>query len=123
MSYIVQDGFEFAFDPTACMRCEGNCCRGESGYIWVDESEIEQIANFLTITKERFKKDYLKKINGRYSIKEICQNGEYLCIFFHKGCEIYSVRPKQCRTYPFWEEFKKNKEEVWRECKGILPLP
>jgi len=68
--------------------------------------------------------NYLKKVNHRYSIIEK-QLGieDYACIFFDenlKRCSIYEARPNQCRTFPFWEQFKCSaKEEVAKECPGI----
>ncbi|NCB55234.1 MAG: YkgJ family cysteine cluster protein, partial [Epsilonproteobacteria bacterium] len=29
------NAYPYAFDPSACETCQGNCCIGESGYIWV----------------------------------------------------------------------------------------
>ena len=119
---IKKEGYDYAFDPKMCLSCEGSCCRGESGYIWVSKEEIDNIAKFLRISSKRFIEDYLKKVGYRYTIKEIKKDGEYFCLFFNNGCEIYPVRPAQCRSYPFWDHFKNNKEEVCKECKGILPL-
>ncbi|MFB1032365.1 MAG: YkgJ family cysteine cluster protein, partial [Aliarcobacter cryaerophilus] len=28
-------------------------------------------------------------------------------------------RPTQCRTFPFWEYFKNNEKEVYKECPAI----
>jgi len=119
---IKKEGFEFYFDQNGCFSCEGNCCTGESGYIWVDKEEIKNIADFLKIDIEDFKKDFLKKEKYRYTIKEVKIKKEYHCIFFNKGCQIYPVRPKQCKTYPFWERYKdkKNLDEVIKECPAII---
>ncbi len=123
---ITKESFSFSFDPSACYSCSGACCRGESGYVWVSKEEIIQIARFLEMDVERFKKDCLKKENYRFTIQEIKKNGEYLCLFFdekHNKCAIYPVRPKQCRSFPFWDQYK-NKDkikEVCKECKGIYP--
>jgi Fe-S-cluster containining protein len=121
---IKKDGFKFAFNPDACNSCNGACCRGESGYVWVDKKEIEDISNFLKIDSKEFIREYLKKVGYRYSIKEIEVNGEFQCLFFNEkvGCEIYQVRPKQCKDFPFWDRYKEEKyiKEVCRECKGIL---
>ncbi|BCD62230.1 hypothetical protein NitYY0826_C1106 [Nitratiruptor sp. YY08-26] len=121
---IKKEGFSFAFDPNACASCNGACCRGESGYIWVSKQEIEAIAQFLQLSTQDFISNYLKKEGYRYSIKEIKSKGEHFCIFFEegRGCSIYPVRPKQCRDYPFWKRYKdkKNISEVCQECKGIL---
>ncbi len=121
---IKKEGFAFAFDPNACASCNGACCRGESGYIWVDKNEIVSIAKFLGINTQEFISNYLKKVGYRFSIKEIQYKGEHICLFFEegKGCSIYPVRPRQCREYPFWQRYKDKKyiSEVCEECKGIL---
>ncbi len=123
---IKKEGFSFAFDPAACTQCNGACCRGESGYIWLNKKEIEEIANFLGLKSEIFLQEYCKKEGYRYSIKEIKRKGEHFCIFFeeNKGCQIYSVRPQQCREYPFWPRYKEknNIDEVCKECIGISLL-
>ncbi len=119
---VKKEGFTFSFDQSACMGCNGACCRGESGYVWVSPEEIEAISEFLKMDTEDFIREYLKKSGYKWSIKEIKQGGEYLCAFFDKGCTIYPVRPKQCREFPFWDRYKdaKNIQEVVRECPGIV---
>lgn len=121
---IKKEGYEFAFDPKACLSCEGNCCRGESGYIWVNRNEIKKISEFLGLNEDEFIKNCLKKVKYRFSIKEIFVDGEYQCLFFdkkRKRCEIYPVRPTQCKTFPFWDRYKDKKyiKEVCKECPGI----
>jgi Fe-S-cluster containining protein len=120
----MKEGFEYGFDASACYACEGNCCRGESGYIWLNKEDIIRIADAVGVTQETLIDDYLKKVGYRYSIKEILIHGSYNCVFYETGigCSIYRVRPNQCKTYPFWNYFKKNKEELLRECPGIKLL-
>ncbi len=117
-------GYGYAFDPNACAACEGACCRGESGYIWMKYPEIEAMAEYLGLGLEDFAKIYLRKVGHRYSLVEKqLGEGDYACIFFDetkKRCSVYPVRPRQCRTFPFWESFKNDEEEVRRECPGIL---
>lgn len=119
---IRAEGFDYGFDPSKCAECEGKCCTGESGYIWVTPKEMQDIADFLKTPLEEFKTDYLKKVRYRYSLKER-QNGEnFECIFFDsvaKNCSIYTVRPRQCITFPFWDYFKQHIDEVVEECPGI----
>jgi Fe-S-cluster containining protein len=117
------DGFEYGFKPSACEECAGKCCTGESGYIWVNNSEIKKIAEFLKLDEEIFKKNCLNKIKYKFTIKEVLINGEFECLFFDnidKKCQIYEVRPNQCRTFPFWDYFKTNEKEVRNECIGIV---
>jgi len=124
ISLVEKEGFKYKFNPLACASCEGACCTGESGYIWVKYSEIEKIAQFLELTIEEFATMYLRKVKNRYSIieKRVGVN-DYACIFFNnntKQCEIYPVRPRQCSSFPFWDIFKGDIEEVKKECPGII---
>ncbi len=121
---VREEGYPFGFDPSACAACGGACCRGESGYIWVKYTEIEKIAAFLEMSIEDFGKMYLRKVKHRYSLTEK-QIGEddFACVFFDQTlsrCAVYPVRPRQCRTFPFWEQFKNNEKEVREECPGIV---
>ncbi len=123
-SIISQEGYDYQFSPSACETCGGACCTGESGYIWAKYPEIEKMADFLNLTIEEFATMYLKRVKHRYSlIEKKLDDDNFACIFFNnelKQCSIYSVRPRQCRTFPFWETFKNNKEEVRNECPGII---
>ena len=119
------DGYPYAFDPKACQNCSGRCCVGESGYIWVSPEEISAIALKLSMSKEEFINKYLLKIRYRFTLKEMPYENGFSCIFFdkeHKRCGIYPVRPSQCRTFPFWDYFKENIDEVVTECPGIIRL-
>ncbi len=124
MEIIRKDGFKFGFNPKACEECGGKCCTGESGYIWVNFLEIDKISNFLKINKEEFMRLYLRKVGYKFSLKERqIEKNNYACIFFdnnNKKCMIYDVRPMQCKTYPFWDFFKNNINEVKKECPGIV---
>ena len=103
-----------------CTEC-GQCCTGAPGYTWVTEKESEAIANFLNISLEEFSKKYLRKVNDRLSLTE--KPVTYDCIFLKdKKCQIYPVRPTQCRTFPWWAK-NLNSEEDWNHaatfCEGI----
>jgi len=119
---IQKDGFAYKFNADACKNCEGNCCIGESGYIWVTPKEIEEIAKFLKMDTEFFRKNCLIKAGYKFSIREKPYKNGFACMFFdkNKGCMIYPVRPKQCRTYPFWDYFKTHLDELKKECPGII---
>jgi Fe-S-cluster containining protein len=120
---VSKEGYDYRFKPSDCANCGGACCTGESGYIWAKYQEIEKMANFLELTIEEFATIYLRKVKHRYSlIERKIDTDNYACIFFDnitKQCKIYPVRPLQCRTFPFWEIFKNDKEEVKKECLGI----
>ena len=122
-SLIKKEGFDFAFDATGCDTCAGNCCIGESGYIWINAQEIKNLALHLNLSIDEVKFRYLNKIGYKYSIKEVeLPNNSFACCFFDlekRKCSIYDYRPTQCRTFPFWEYFKNNEKEVYKECPAI----
>jgi len=103
-----------------CTGC-GQCCTGAPGYVWVNEEEIQNIADYLNLTIKEFSSRYLRRVQGRLSLLELPKS--YDCIFLKdKKCQIYSVRPTQCRTYPWWPQLLKSKDD-WktaaRFCEGI----
>lgn len=103
-----------------CTEC-GQCCTGAPGYIWVNDQEIEQIAAHLNLSIEEFAQRYLRRVKGRFSLNEHPKTFD--CAFLKdKKCQIYSVRPTQCRTFPWWPKQLKS-ERDWQEaaqcCEGI----
>lgn len=105
------------FECTGC----GQCCTGAPGYIWVNDKEIEEIAEHLSLTVQEFADRFLRRIKGRFSLLEMPKT--YDCVFLKDNkCSIYSLRPTQCRTYPWWPKLLKS-EEDWKEaakyCEGI----
>ncbi len=120
-----QETYPYAFDASACNSCEGRCCTGESGYIYVNKSEIEGIAKLLDMEVVDFAKEYLFKKGYKYSIKERKFHESYECVFYNRetnGCTIYDARPVQCKTFPFWDYYKTRVDELKQECPGIVDV-
>ncbi len=121
---IEHKDYPYKFDAIRCASCEGNCCIGESGYIWITKEEIEKLALFLGQSVEKVVQNDLRKVGYKYSINEIkVSDDNFACKFFDlskKQCSIYDVRPNQCKTFPFWDYFKENIEEVKQECPAII---
>ena len=88
-----------------CQGC-GGCCSGPGeGYIWVTKPEIEIIADFLKMTAGQFRQKYLKRVGFRTTIIEHHLTKDCIFLLSEAGgrqCAIYSVRPSQCRSWPFW---------------------
>jgi len=123
MSIISKEDYPYVFNSDACSSCEGRCCTGESGYIYVSKTEIYAIAKLLNLSINDFGVKYLFKKGYKYSIKEILHKESYECIFYDRElntCKIYEARPSQCMTFPFWDYFKKHVDELKQECPGIL---
>ena len=112
-----------AFECTGC----GGCCSGpEAGFVWVTKDEISSIAEHLGIARKDMMHKYVRKLHSRYSLVERSDNRD--CIFLKpkgdggKGCSVYSVRPAQCRTWPFWPGNLRNPESwilAGIRCEGI----
>lgn len=126
MSNIIEkENFPYKFDASACESCQGRCCTGESGYIYVTQNEIIRIAELLELTISDFAVEYLFKKGYKYSIKENKFNDSYECAFYDRasnGCKIYEARPLQCRTFPFWDYYKSRVDELKEECPGIVDV-
>jgi len=102
-----------------CQQCH-NCCRGpQPGWVYPSELEIQSIARRLGLSALDFRREYLvQDPEGEVSLR-IRANGD--CVFWDQGCSIYPVRPRQCRTYPFWPENLASPEawaEVGKTCHG-----
>lgn len=122
---IKEDGFSYAFNPAACAECGGRCCTGESGNIFVSSEEIRALAHLLETDEADFRQAYLEKRGYKFSLKERIVGMSHDCIFFdreHNGCRVYAARPKQCRTFPFWDYYKTRVGELKRECPGIVDV-
>jgi Fe-S-cluster containining protein len=117
-----QNDFPYYFNSNVCKTCDGRCCRGSRGYVWVSLVELEKMAVTRKMDVALFSKQYVRHVQGRLSLKERVINGEHFCCFFDPidcQCTIYQSRPKQCRTFPFWDQFKKAPQELLDECPGV----
>ncbi len=113
------DGLRFE-----CTQC-GNCCGGAPGYVWVSEHEAREIAAFLDLSTEAFYEQHVRRVGNRYALLE---KPNWDCAFLipdkrgRKVCAIYSVRPIQCRTWPFWPsnvEARQTWKAAGESCPGI----
>ena len=119
---IYNKDFEYSFDENACEKCGGKCCIGDSGNIFVSKDEIYRLLEYFNLDFQEFNEKYLRKVGIKYSFKEVEFEQGFACIFFNqktRKCDIYNLRPKQCRTFPFWDYYKFHKEEIKKECLGI----
>ena len=105
-----QDGLRFR-----CTQC-GNCCTGAPGYVWVTDEEVEDIARHRGESPVETLALFTRLIGKRRSLKERA-GGD--CVFYDRkqGCTVYPVRPRQCRTWPFWESNAVTKHTWERTCE------
>jgi uncharacterized protein len=87
----------------ACTRC-GHCCSGGSGHVWIEEREIEALAQALGMRAQRFAERHLREVDGRLSLREVANEGGRCALLIGKNtCSVYEARPEHCRRFPFWE--------------------
>lgn len=105
-----------------CTGC-GDCCHGGGGYhVYLDAREAERIRRHLGLSPSWFRRRYLRRTGEGDLI--LNQDSADRCRFLapDNRCGIYSVRPVQCRTYPFWPEIMRSRAAWRREavrCEGI----
>jgi Fe-S-cluster containining protein len=102
-----------------CTRC-GSCCK-EEGFVFFTSVEIDKASELLGIGRKDFISRFLIKNGGTYA-HEVRKGGQ--CVFL-KGsvCDLQSVKPEQCRTFPFWDEYIGKDGELInfdRPCRGIF---
>lgn len=110
-----KDGLQFK-----CSQC-GDCCTGAPGYVWVNKEEIAALARAVGEEDiDQFERLYVRKIGIRKSLKEF-PNGD--CVFFDdesRSCTVYDARPRQCRTWPFWDSNLRTPED-WEHTCEVCP--
>jgi Fe-S-cluster containining protein len=104
------------FECTGC----GDCCTGAPGYVWVNREEIAALAARVGLEVEVFERRYVRSVGVRRSLVEY-ENGD--CVFFDgatRKCTVYEARPRQCRSWPFWESNVRT-EQAWKETCAVCP--
>ena len=104
------------FNCTAC----GDCCTGAPGFVWVNKEDIAALAAETGLDEDEFEERYVREIGVRKSLNEF-DNGD--CVFFDattRKCKVYAARPRQCRTWPFWDSNLRT-PEAWAETCRVCP--
>ncbi len=102
-----------------CRGC-GACCTGDPGYVWLNKAEIAAMAAGVGLDVADFEERYVRLLGIRKSLKELADGD---CVLFDKGtgrCDVYAVRPRQCRTWPFWESNVRD-PTAWRDACDACP--
>lgn len=102
-----------------CQQCHRCCRASQPGWVYARPQEIRRIAKHLELSPETFRRRYLRRDPSGETVLQVSKNGD--CIFWKDGCSIYAVRPRQCRTFPFWSENldePQSWEELTRQCAG-----
>ncbi|GHV64945.1 zinc/iron-chelating domain-containing protein [Spirochaetia bacterium] len=105
----------------SCVRCSA-CCRYESGYVFLSDKDLALLAAEQKMGEAEFIKAYCRWVAfgggaERLSLKE---KAGYDCIFWRDGCLVYAARPRQCRSFPFWDSIMVS-AEAWEMAKSGCP--
>ena len=81
--------------------------------------EVNRAAEYLEMEYGEFINTFTDQGGKKFFLKDV----DDACIFFeNNACQIYDVRPTQCRTFPFWPSNLKSKyrwKTVSEKCEGI----
>lgn len=106
-----------------CTGC-GQCCTGDPAqhYVEVTREEQRRIFQYLELNGGQFRREYIETTEDGSEGIRLLQSGR--CPFLERDnrCRIYSVRPNQCLTYPFWPELLGSRmswEQERQRCEGI----
>jgi uncharacterized protein len=102
-----------------CTQC-GDCCSGAEGYVWVNQAEIDAMAARIGMATGDFEAAYVKRVGVRRSLKERPGGDCVLLDETTRKCRAYEDRPRQCRTWPFWDS-NLSSPEAWAEAAEACP--
>ncbi len=106
------------FECTAC----GKCCRNHGDgyeYVYASFRERKALAARFELGVRRFEQEYCDRVQGGFSFKSVGAG----CVFLDKQgqCSVYELRPKQCRTFPFWPEVLADRDIWERDVASFCP--
>jgi Fe-S-cluster containining protein len=102
-----------------CTQC-GDCCSGSEGYVWVNQEEIDAMASRVGLEPKVFEEKYVKRVGVRRSLKERPGGDCVLLDEQTRKCTAYEERPRQCKTWPFWDSNIRT-PEAWEETAQACP--
>jgi len=108
------DGLRFR-----CTQC-GDCCTGAEGYVWVNQAEIDAMAAVKGMEPAAFEAAYVRRVGVRRSLTERRGGDCVLLDAKTRKCTAYEARPRQCRTWPFWDSNLRS-PEAWAEAAEACP--
>ena len=101
--------------------CQSDCfkCCVKPGIVHFDREDIRNAADFLQTSPAEFKKTFLIRDEDEW-VLEVGEEGEPCTFLTVQGCGIHEGKPKQCSSYPFWQENMDSKS-MWRLVGGFCP--
>ena len=115
-SVFYQNGLRFS-----CTRCSA-CCRHTPGYVFLSRNDLTALAVHFGISVDELRNVYCRQVSfGHVRRLSLLEKKNLDCIFWEDGgCSVYSSRPLQCRSFPFWASSISSREE-WERCGKTCP--
>lgn len=111
-------GVNFACQPNC-----GKCCDEPGGIVYLSADDATRLADHAGLDVPAWlERDTRTTFDGRYVLKSREEDGICIHLNDQKQCNIYEVRPQQCRAFPWWAENLATPsawENVKRTCPGI----
>jgi len=82
------------------------------------EADLVRIAGFLGMTPAAFERRHVYRTKNQMRLRV---PRESQCSFLREGgCSIHTVKPTQCRVFPFWPELLDSRRE-WAKTAKYCP--
>jgi Fe-S-cluster containining protein len=105
----------------SCRRCSA-CCRYEPGFVYLSKKDIAALTKALQSPYDEFVQIWCRwtPIGGGQEILSLKETAQNDCIFWKDGCSVYTARPTQCRTFPFWPSLLAS-HDAWKQAAATCP--
>ena len=110
------DGLRFECQPDC-----GKCCTNHDdySYVYLEDDDLSRLATWLGLEPDEFATRYTILDDG----ERVLRMDQPDCPFLDGvRCTVYGARPRQCRTFPFWDETLSTRR-TWQAlgefCPGI----
>ena len=113
-----KNGVHFSCQPNC-----GKCCDEPGGIVYLSPDDATRLAAHAELDVEAWlERDTRQTYDGRYVLKSREEDGTCIHLNAQQQCNIYEVRPQQCRAFPWWGENMATPSSwasVKRNCPGI----
>ncbi len=111
----ILDGRRFS-----CTQC-GHCC-SKDGLVYIHPYEIEQMAKHLGLDVRAFWLEFEVRHDSSSSQPVLVAKDGLGCPLLskEKNCRVHSVKPLQCRSFPFWPELL-DTASAWESARQNCP--
>ena len=94
------DGVRFS-----CQSNCGKCCDEPGGIVYLSPDDARRLADHAGLSVAAWlERDTRQTYDGRFILKSREEDGVCIHLNEHQQCDVYDVRPSQCKAFPWWGE-------------------